>query len=306
MFNQELKDRFINEKKESIIVNPYFYPNLFKKTEPFEEELNKDISNFTFYEIENIYKTLSVTSIERLNVIHSALKMYTDWCISEGLVPDFQNHFLEITQKNRYDYINVIKQDKMIVPKSTIIEWCQQIPNSTDAFRLIALFEGLHGKDFRDITALTIDDIDEEHKQVKLATRTIDVSSTFIAYAKAANEEERYTALTGMMQRSVPFIMSNLIIKHTPMVRNTSSVQERQRFLTQSIRIYRYLGVDQWMTNTSVINSGVIDFINRRAKEENITGKEFVYTIGIKEIKHQFDKTIIRSIFCDRYAEYLV
>lgn len=52
--------------------------------------------------------------------------------------------------------------------------------------------------------------------------------------------------------------------------------------------------------------SGVIEMINSRCKELGISGRDYVYGIGIEEIKKQYDLNIISSTFMDKFGEYLV
>lgn len=306
MYNKELKERYIDTKEKQITVDNYFFKNLFKKTEQFEEACEKDVSCFTYYEIINMYKTFSFASVQRLTVFHSALKLYTDWCIEQNLVPDCQNHYTEITVEMRNECINVIKQNKTIVSRSEVLEWCNDLPDANFAFRLLGLFEGLNGKQFSDLINLTLDDIDEKNHTIKLKDRTIKVSTKLIALAHASNEDEKASSLTGKFEREVVYVPSNKVLKDTSLVRNDDAFNQNRRFLTTAGKIYDYLGVDSWMTNTNLIYSGIIDMVNRRATELGISGREYVYSIGQKEIKNQYNKKIVPSVFCNRYADHLI
>ena len=88
MFNKEIKERYVEYKNDAIIIGEVFPINLFNKVAPFEEKLNKDVCNFTYYEIVDMYKTINVQAINYLYIINNSLSLYTQWCIGENLVND--------------------------------------------------------------------------------------------------------------------------------------------------------------------------------------------------------------------------
>ena len=143
MYNQELKERYRKEKESYTTVSAYYFSSLFKRTEPFEEQLDKDASNFTTYEIINMYKTLAIMSLDTIATMNSNLSMYTQWCIQENLVNDYQNHYLEITRDMMASFVNKLAMDKKVVSREQVLDWCQQLPNPSDSFCLLGLFEGI-------------------------------------------------------------------------------------------------------------------------------------------------------------------
>ena len=95
MYNDTIKTRYIQEKSSTTNMPNGYLARMFNKTDSFESKLDKDISNFTVYEIEDLYKTLNIKSVEYLTVLHSHLSLYTQWCMQQNLVLDCQNHFAE-------------------------------------------------------------------------------------------------------------------------------------------------------------------------------------------------------------------
>ena len=81
MYNKEHKERFIAERD-----NKSYLECQFKKVSFMEFELNKDVSNFTFYEIIEYYKLLNTCSLEYLRVLNSQFSLYTQWCLQQNLV----------------------------------------------------------------------------------------------------------------------------------------------------------------------------------------------------------------------------
>lgn len=66
------------------------------------------------------------------------------------------------------------------------------------------------------------------------------------------------------------------------------------------------MGILEYMNGNDIRMSGVIEMINSRCKELGISSKDYVYGIGIEEIKKQYDLNIVPSVFIDKFGEYLV
>ena len=93
MFNEELKKRFINERNEEVSIGDSYLQIQFDKVEKMEVELNKDLCNFTVYDIREYYKMLNIASIESLTNMNSQFSIYTNWCMQQNLVNDNKNNF---------------------------------------------------------------------------------------------------------------------------------------------------------------------------------------------------------------------
>ena len=306
MYNQELKERYRKEKESYTTVSSHYFSSLFKKTESFEEQLNKDASNFTTYEIINMYKTLAIMSLDTIVTMNSNLSMYTQWCIQENLVNDYQNHYLEISRDMMASFVNKLAMDKKVVSRAQILDWCQQLPNPSDSFCLLGLFEGIRGGGYLELAFAKIDDF---HDNIFTAYngREIKVSSTLVEYAQLSNETLDYQSISQNMTKEVTLIDNGRIIKDYPNVRRSESLPIlRRRTQSRLARIFDYMGILEYMNGNDIRMSGVIEMINSRCKELGISGRDYVYGIGIEEIKKQYDLNIIPSTFMDKFGEYLV
>lgn len=306
MYNQELKERYRKEKESYTTVSAYYFSSLFKRTEPFEEQLDKDASNFTTYEIINMYKTLAIMSLDTIATMNSNLSMYTQWCIQENLVNDYQNHYLEITRDMMASFVNKLAMDKKVVSREQVLDWCQQFPNPSDSFCLLGLFEGIRGGGYLELALAKMEDF---HDNIFIAYngREIKVSFTLIEYAKQSNETIEYQSISRNMEKEVNLIENGRIIKDYPNVRRTESLPVlRRRTQSRLARIFNYMGILEYMNGNDIRMSGVIEMINSRCKELGINGKNYIYGIGIEEIKKQYDFKVVSSVFMDKFGEYLV
>lgn len=306
MYNQELKERYRKEKESYTTVSAYYFSSLFKRIEPFEEQLNKDASNFTAYEIINMYKTLAIMSLDTIVTMNSNLSMYTQWCIQQNLVNDYQNHYLEMTRDMLASFVNKLAMDKKVVSRKQILDWCQQLPNPSDSFCLLGLFEGIRGGGYLELALAKIEDF---HDNIFTAYngREIKVSTTLIEYAKLSDETLEYQAISQNMTKEVNLIDNGRIIKDYPNVRRSESLPVlRRRTQSRLARIFDYVGILEYMNGNDIRMSGVIEMINNRCKELQISGKDYIYGIGIDEIKKQYDFKLVPSVFINKFGEYLV
>ena len=161
IYNKELKARYIQEKNENATLPSNYLECQFNKVGKFENELNKDVHDFTIYEIIEYYKTLNVSSLEVLAVLNSHLSLYTQWCLQQSIVVDNQNHFLEISLDQLKGCLNKVLIDKKIVNRQQVVEYCESIPNPKDQVVILGLFEGIKGKDFADFVNLRPEDVSE-------------------------------------------------------------------------------------------------------------------------------------------------
>jgi len=306
MFNQELKERYRIEKESYTTVSAYYFSSLFKRTEPFEEQLDKDVCNFTTYEIINMYKTLAMMSLDTIATMNSNLSMYTQWCIQENLVNDYQNHYLEISRDMMASFVNKLAMDKKVVSRNQVLEWCQQLPNPSDSFCLLGLFEGIRGGGYLELALAKMEDFNN-NIFTAYNGREIKVSSTLVEYAKQSDETLEYQSISQNMAKEVTLIDNGRIIKDYPNVRCSDSMPVlRRRTQSRLARIFDYMGILEYMNGNDIRMSGVVEMANNRCKELGISGKDYIYGIGIEEIKKQYDFKVVPSVFMDKFGEYLV
>ncbi len=308
MYNENIKIRYIKEKESTTNTPKDYLTRLFNKTETFEERLEKDICNFTTYEIIDFYKTLNMTSVDSLIVLSSHLSIYTQWCMQQNLVIDCQNHFLEIDSNSFVDYINTAMFKKSIITKNTLYNWLSQLENASDAFIMLALFEGIKGKEFCELVNLKMSDFNGN--KVKLCTgRELIVSDKLVSLAKESNDTMIYYSVTAGKEKRVPFLDEDLIIKNYPNCQETNSFYQGRRIYRRLLRNFESMGISKWMKPNSLVDSGKIDFINTRSKELGITAKEYIYNPEcVKEFdyRYEYDMTRLRKSFINKYGEYLI
>lgn len=305
MYNEEIKQSYIIEKESITCLDKGSLRRWFENTSIFEERLEKDVCNFTFYEIEEMYKTLNLNSYDVLNNLNSQLAMYTDWCLQRALVTDSQNHFRE-TKGILISCINKVYNDKRIVTREQILGWTKQMSNPSDAFIFLALFEGIKGRQYVELVKLKITDFHDG--KVELCTgREIFVSNELYNFALESSKTFEYNPILGgknskFSENENP----DIIIKNYYNTTSWSDKAAAERLSKRINRICNQLKIEQYMKGNALHESGQIAFIRERCKNLGISAKDYLKEY-IEEIENQFGKKINRpSMFYDKYKEYLV
>ena len=305
-YNPELKMQYIEEKSNEVIIPNNYLECQFNKTSKMEENLDKDLSNFTVYEITEYYKMLNISSFDTLFVMNSQFSMYTQWCLQKSLVKDNQNHFLEMTLEHLKDCLNKALVNMKIVTRETILNWVDQLPNPKDQFVLLGLFEGLKGKDFCELSKLRPENI--KGNIATLCTgREIELSKELLKIINDCVVEDKYYSITGNGTKVMPLVDKGFVIKDYPNARGDVSDFQLGRKIYNSIsRILNYFDVGEFMTANSIAESGKLQMIKEKAKELNMTCKDYIYSNHIVEVENKFNSKIVRSIFWLKYEDYLV
>lgn len=312
MFNEEQKNAYIEQKLETTTLNKYFLPNAFRQSCPFESELGKDLSNFTATEIENMYKTMNFASLSSLVVINNAYSLYAGWCLSAlHNVEDSQNHFLEFSTETLKGLINCLDRDKKVISRATLLSQISVLKNPSDKFLMLALFEGIKGRDYEEIWTLKENDVDAVRCTMNTKRGVKKYSPELCRYARESSIETVYHSFREKSDdswdygRDIPFYESNLVVKQYVNIHdeNPSNYRQGRRIYSKYVRILKFLGLTAMLPN-DIYNSGLIHYINTKAKELGISGEEFVRTHSV-ELSYYYEKKITKA-FLDQYGDYLV
>lgn len=308
MYNEEIKKRYILEKESTTNTPVGYLNNLFSRAADHEMRLGKDISSFTVHEIVDFYKILNLTSQEMLVVMNSHLSLYTDWCLKQNLVFDCQNHFFEINHDLLQTCINTVAIKRSIYSRAELYNKMEGLLNPSDAFVMLAVFEGIRGQDSCEIFNLKMSDFNGN--KVKLCTgREITVSDDLVQLAKKSNETMEYYAVSNGSQRIYRFLEEDLIVKNMyNAVPTTDAYVNGQRIYRRLQRNFEYLGIKKWMKISSLETSGMIDYVNTRCKELNISAFEFLYSDYVCELDDKYSSNVkrIKASWYRKYKGYLV
>lgn len=309
MYNSERKLRFIEEKESRTIVSKGFLKRKFELSSVYEEEKGKDLCQFTAYEIMDMYRGMNIYSHNSIIVMHSVYTQYVNWCIANNLVDDAQNHFMEIRSNTLGDYLNYVVAKKRIVSKAQVYEWCDELPNASDAFIILCLFEGIKGKEYSYIVNAKISDFDLESCEIRVPDGNVySVSAKLVDSANESNSTLTYFPISGSGKKEIQLRENGLIIKDFGQTNLTTSDAARRRMTFRLARILNYLGIQDWMSAHAFTDAGRINYIIERSSKLNISPKEFVLNADyFAELQKRYgvQSSLTRNLFYEKYKEYL-
>ena len=301
MYNEAIKLRYKQERETSVVVPQYALKLDFKKTNAFEEQLDKDAYDFTVYEILNMYKTWNIKSIDTLYVINNRLSQYTQWALEQNLVADSQNHYLEINRDMLTGCINMIAQQKRIVSREQMIAWCSRLPNACDKFIFLGLYEGLNGSNYEDFWNASIDDIDKENKTIRVKRGVIPISTDLIEYAEEANNTLELYPMSGDMARVTKLVENGKIIKLKINCKYDDPIHNGKNIYIAIVRVCKFLDIDRWYNTRQANESGIINFIKQGMERYDLSFHDYLWSEHLKEVEFQYDRRIVRSSFYTKY-----
>ena len=305
MYNETIKKRYKQEREKTIVVPQYALDLDFKKTNTFEEQLDKDVYDFTVYEILNMYKTWNSKSIDTLYVINNRLSQYSQWALEQNLVVDNQNHFLEINRDMLLGCINMIAQQKRIVSREQMIAWCSRLPNACDKFIFLGLYEGLNGKDYEDFWNTTIEDIDKQKRIIRVKRGELPISDTLIDYAEESNRTLELYPMTGDMARVTKLVENGKIIKLKINSMYDDPFHNGKNIYVSIVRVCKFLDIDQWYNTRQANESGIINFIKHGMKQYGLSFRDYLWSDHLREAEFQYDRKIVRSSFYTKYKHLI-
>lgn len=200
MFNEEFKNRFLNESTLSESTKS-IYQYIFKKTEGTEEILQKDIYEMNPYECDQLIYVFPRKSIDVITVTISCLKRYVDFCKDNNYVKNFFNYFSNIQDMTSIrKYLDVTAMENKYITLEELRECQEYCENFQDKVIAELLFIGIKGEELIDLINLKVKDV--SYDKIILPDREILINEKTYEVIKGAIDETTYS--------KVNFAMSNL------------------------------------------------------------------------------------------------
>ena len=269
------------------------------------------LKNFVKEEIIEMYQSMHAYSFESLNNMHSQLSIYADFCMNNGIL--VENHYKEINIKQIYSLSDKPEVKDRIITRDQLLEICQMMPNASDSFIFLCLFEGIKGNDYMEIRQITKEDINFKDKTIRLRngklgeykgySRTVNVSQELLDYARRSAREIEYEPLVGDGIRMVPLSETdNHIVRQTKRA-ETQGIPPV--FTRRVLKMLNFQDVVPGITSTSIRYSGKIHFIKQRSAELGISSYDYVWKEYYLEVENQYGENIPRSVVWNKYRSLL-
>lgn len=304
MYNTEQKERFLQKHPEAKL--------WFEKTEPFEKDNGKDLYDFNVPEILEFYKMLFTASLDRLLVANGLFTKYSDFALKNTLIADGQNHFIEINTDLLAKCLD--RSRAVLTTRDELRIIISKLVNPLDKYVFQAMFDGLKGDDYCEITQLKRADIDETTRTAKLCTgRVVKLSPELIEYAKESYETDVYYSYIDE---------DKIAVKNTNVKKMTGDIFKSQIRKNSSddihiqgqhcyrivVRCTKWLEIPaRYLSGKHLWDSGVMDLAKKISECKKIPIKDCFYGENLEEIAAQYNFTVqMRSNYLKKYRDYIV
>ena len=307
MYNEDIKEAYINDRKENSTsegtlnqIGVYF-----KICEEFEVESQKDIALFTTAEIIGVYKTFSTPSLAFLKNLNSQLVQYTDWWKNNSMLPDNQNHFREINISILEQCLNVHLLNATIVTRKELLKEIINMERYEpfERFIILALFEGIRGREFEDLRNLYPSDF--KNNKVKLYSgKEYEVSSKLVELAEESAETFVYYTSDQKKRWFDPFDSRCLKRVKTECANNEKRDYERREklFITKRLKRIKDDGY-LFIGSNELKESGRIEYIKNLMAVHNLSAEECLKKFP--EIQERFGHIDSVLQYCRLYQNML-
>ena len=294
MFDKEQKEAFIKEYLKSKVVAKTSLYAVFRKTEPFEEKLNKDVSQFTREEILDMFAQFRAKSVNSLLNYAIILKHYSRLMRGE-------NEYESITKADVVDLID--KSGNILLSREELDDVEAQLLNWSDKAIVELLFNGIAGKNMEDIYSVSEECVQGNilcvnGKEFPLTDRLREL------LPKAFAEEEIMSY--GNTMKIVEVNGKGKIYKERPNARGIDTEDSRFRWVYRRIQLFRnYLDLPG-LTMKNIQSSGLWYYLNLGMKETGLDARSFLKTKDGEKLakRYGFSDYWVDNI-CAKYEQYL-
>lgn len=265
---------------------------MFAKTEKLESQLDKDLFRFNMNEIDLLLFTLNAPHLNSLNTYINLLRKYTDYTIENGDRESNINLYKTISLSDLEKY--VAKHKLKYVSFEEFKDVLKEVYNPIDYALYLALFEGIAGEKYSEISNLTIGDL-REAKEVEggyiitLTEETIDdeiqkremkISNELYSALNKAYKQEEYIARNG--EGATRIIVDGEFVFRNIVVNEDTKPKTDKQFIYRKLMILNKLTKSSVSNITTIINSGMIYYLSTLAVNDTVT------TLDIKNTMEKY------------------
>lgn len=300
MYNEALKEQFIKEDTTNKNFDK-FMARYFKTVEKYEDEYHKDLCNFNIQEIENYFVGLSTSSLIRCQNIKAQFIKYSQYCLERNMVADNQIHWQEVDSIFLKRVINIGKRMNQFVTRKELLEDINILNNSSEAFIILGIFEGMGGNKYSDFYHLETEQFFESKgkKYIKLENNELEISD--VLYELAFESATSYVRIPHSYECSKvvklmnePYVIKRAINSTTDSL--VTNLHNISLLLNRVKNDYDF----HYCTLSALTNSGRLDYIHKLVLNDKKDVKTVVKN-HISEIVERYGRIQNKSDIINDY-----
>lgn len=286
MFDEKRKIEYMKQIQDSKLIDAL--TNYFEKSEPEEEALEKDLSDWTREEILKFYSEMNISSI----IVKEMNKQYRAYAYYYN--PENRNW--EISDRMAMDAVLIAKDDESykIFSEYELYNIIEKLNNYCDKFLISAMFDGIKGQNYEEIFMAKITDFTEteatlyedyENPKIK---RVIPIRRKTYEYALKSSEEYAYYAKNGRITR---YLVGDTIIKRQ---NGQSNILPKLQWKQIQKKLLRFSHKYPKLNPQNIYLSGILSYILQQCNYYGINPKEFSEkSLGWNDVANKYDITKI-------------
>lgn len=279
MYNEERKQEFIKFKSSTTEMSKTVF-SWFMYAENLERQYGKDVCDFTSQEAITLIKYIGSSKISTSTVLVNTMRIYTDWCLSNSLVADNQNHWYEISTDVLYDCIDYKKLISQYLTKQELDNYTCQMINEADKFIFLSLFEGLNKKE---IATLKYQDVNGS--VLTLPKRDLLISDELQQIIANTYAEIEWKSYIG---KDMSLEVGDEILR--PVQGRASMLGSESLVVTRFMSIEKGLGIYKRYSSGDIRESGRFEMIKGIMKENNVSMMDAIGTPYREQIERRYGK----------------
>lgn len=297
MYNSEQKQNYLRYKAyETDHTNTI--ECRFEEIASYEEELQKDLCDFTHRDIEAYYIRVNHKNVAILANMNSAYKGYTHWCITNGLTLGNVNYYEDFSTEVLNKYVNSLLKEASYISREELLIEISRLPNPRDQFALLAIFEYGKSKNLMDVGLANIYGLDGNRFTLP-SGRTVDISNKLREIIIEANAAQKYFA---NKDERVLF-EDGTLIKATRQSAYTDAKNvgvKVSKIIKRALGIMGYEGI---LSVHALSEAGKLHMIKTLMKKYDMSMKELLESEHKKEIEAQYGCKIISCEYLYRFGD---
>lgn len=299
MYGDDQKEAFIEEYLRSKVVASTSLYAIFRKTERFEQNLDKDVSEFNKEEILNMLKSFRSKSVNSLLNYVVILKHYSRW--TTGVVG--QNDYELIGKKDVESLVD--KNANVLLTREDLDEIEENLLNWTDRAIVELLWEGIAGPNMKELFYFSKENVDFESGIITTVSGKRHLTERLKDLLPKAFAETDVMPY-GKTLRVFHVTGKGRIYKERANSRGVVSDDACFRYIYRKIQIFRdYLEIPG-LTMKNLQASGLWHYLQIAQKETKLDIREFLKTKEGKKLaeKYGFGDYWVDNI-ASKYSQYL-
>lgn len=316
-FKEEFLDTISTESSKT------YYISLFNNAKSLEEQLDKDMYNFSDSEVELLLYSINTSQKNTLISYINQCRNYCDYAIETGNKVSNINIYKSFSTNQLDKYL--MKHKIKYLSKDDIMNSLKDVYNSVDFAVYLSIFEGILGFEYSELTNLTIKDIekarenkteDSEHydkdgyelrlngfsrRTRELSPRSITISEELLKALFAASSQLDYYQSNGASKSTLstrPILEGEHVFRNANLGSDARPKADKQ-YVYRKLNLLKKISEDLISSVTTLINSGVIYHLSLRAKDGIIDYED------VKKVATRYNITLMPASPNTSYKNFI-